>query len=144
MSEPNAKPTSECRILIAEDSEVDLKVLTAYLNELGVKEVIAALNGDSAYKRALQLINENQIPDLILSDMKMPGGSGLEFLKKIRAHSFLRETPFLMLTGVSEESQVKDAAALRVDGYILKPIEKESFKKKIAELLAKKSSQNVA
>jgi two-component system chemotaxis response regulator CheY len=67
----------------------------------------------------------------------MPGPSGLEFLKQIRAEKDFITLPFLLVTTESEKGAVIEAAAAGVSGYVVKPFNLETLTKKIKDAYKK-------
>jgi CheY-like chemotaxis protein len=66
-------------------------------------------------------------PGLVYLDIEMPGLDGQETLKQIRANPDFREIPVVMMTGVSDEGQMKLAAANGANSYTIKPANAEQF-----------------
>jgi CheY-like chemotaxis protein len=75
-------------------------------------------------------------PGLIYLDLEMPGMDGQATLKAIKADPDLRDIPVVMMTGVSDEMEMKRAAANGANSYTLKPANVEQF---IATVLASAS-----
>jgi two-component system response regulator len=66
-------------------------------------------------------------PGLIYLDIEMPGMDGQETLKRIRADPELRDIPVVMMTGVSDEGQMRQAAENGANSYTLKPANARQF-----------------
>ena len=66
-------------------------------------------------------------PGLIFLDIEMPGMNGQETLKRIRALPEFQDTPVVMMTGVSDDRQMLEAAASGANSYTLKPANAEQF-----------------
>jgi CheY-like chemotaxis protein len=66
-------------------------------------------------------------PGLIYLDIEMPGMNGQETLKRIRSMPEFRDTPVVMMTGVSDEKQIKEAALNGANSYTIKPANAEQF-----------------
>ena len=66
-------------------------------------------------------------PGLIYLDIEMPGMNGIEVLKQIKASTELRDIPVVMMTGVSEEAQMRAAAEAGANSYTIKPANAEQF-----------------
>jgi two-component system response regulator len=66
-------------------------------------------------------------PGLIYLDIEMPGMDGQETLRRIRAHPELRDIPVVMMTGVSDEAQMRQAAENGANSYTLKPANARQF-----------------
>lgn len=104
------------KILIADDEPDILEIIAYNLSKEGY-DVSTAVNGDEAFRLAKQLN-----PDLIILDIMMPGRSGVEVCKALRALPEFQDTLIIFLTALSDElSQVKgfDTGA---DDYLNKPI----------------------
>jgi CheY-like chemotaxis protein len=66
-------------------------------------------------------------PGLIYLDIEMPGMNGQETLKSVRSMPEYRDTPVVMMTGVSDEKQMHEAAANGANSYTIKPANAEQF-----------------
>jgi CheY-like chemotaxis protein len=107
---------SDLVFLVVDDFESMRKVTSAQLLSLGHEQVLQAKNGETALK-ALQA---NRV-DVILSDWNMPGMSGLDLLKAVRADARLRHLPFIMITAEAERSRIQEAIAHGVSNLLVKP-----------------------
>jgi len=116
--------SSRAQILVVEDEAAQLEVIAYNLRKEGY-DVRTAQDGDEA---ELELAEE--VPDLILLDWMMPGASGLELARRIRARSGTREVPIIMLTARAEEEDVIRGLDVGADDYITKPYS-------VTELLAR-------
>ena len=103
------------RILVVDDDAPILLLMRTVLREYGFDPVEAA-SGPQAIEKA-----RNVIPDLILLDRHMPGMSGDEVLRAIRAEAALAGVPILMLSG--EPIDPNELRALGADGAVLKPFD---------------------
>ncbi len=102
------------KVLIAEDEEVLLKMyLTKFKNE-GF-EVYGATNGEET----LKLANEIK-PDIVLLDVIMPLIDGFSVLKKIKENEKTKSIPVLLLTNLSQESDMKEGLKLGAIDYLVK------------------------
>jgi CheY-like chemotaxis protein/two-component sensor histidine kinase len=112
------------RILIADDSPVNRKILTGYLQEYGF-EFLEAENGVEAIDRVA-----SHKPDLILMDMKMPVKDGWETSHWFKNNEITRHIPIIAVTADTLEESRKTILGV-CDGYLRKPIPKADL---IAEL----------
>lgn len=110
------------RILVVEDEPAILRGLQDNLRLEGF-EVLAAADGEAGYKLALE-----SKPDLIMLDLMLPRMSGYEICRKLRGAGV--NTPILMLTARSEETDRVLGLDLGADDYVTKPFS-------IRELLAR-------
>ncbi len=119
------------KILIAED-ERDLRDLLIFSLRFANYEVVAASNGEEAVTLARQ-----EIPDLILMDVRMPRMTGYEACAAIKADPDLKNIPVIFLSARGQDSEIKaglDAGALE---YLLKPIAPDQLAARIHSVLAK-------
>ncbi|MFX1480468.1 MAG: response regulator [Promethearchaeota archaeon] len=111
------KPT----IMVVEDNSELLLNIKLILEDEGF-EVITAQNGTLAIET---LTNSETIPDIIISDIVMPGMNGYEFLKSLASIPEFSHIPFIFLTALSMPKDIQYAKDLGVDDFIIKPIEEE-------------------
>ena len=69
---------------------------------------------------ALKLIRDGYVPDVLLSDIVMPGMDGLEFVAAVRSQKLAPQTITVMLTNQGSSDDISRAQKLGVDGYIVK------------------------
>jgi two-component system chemotaxis response regulator CheY len=93
-------------------------------------QVIDAANGDEA----LDAARSNNL-DLIILDWVMPGKSGLETLKELRAMPRLLETPVVLLTVVKDAQAIREAGVYNVRDYLSKPARPDRLRAKIQKYL---------
>jgi two-component system phosphate regulon response regulator PhoB len=112
------------RILIVEDEE-PLTMLLRYNLEAEGYEVETSARGDEADTRL-----KESTPDLVVLDWMLPGLSGIELCRRLRARPETRQLPIIMLTARGEESEKVRGLATGADDYIVKPFS-------VPELLAR-------
>ena len=122
------------RILIIDDSRTTLEVIKVHLMGVGY-EFVTARDATEALSMAQQ-----ERPDLIISDLAMPGVTGIELCKKIRMSPALRKVPFVVVTAQKEDSVRREAFAAGVDGFLRKPIDSARLQALVAELLILRQS----
>jgi len=117
--------------MLVVDDEPDVKLLfeQKFRKEIkgGKVEMLFSLSGEEA----LQILNNSGAADvvLILSDINMPGMSGLELLRIIKANT--PDQKVFMITAYNDESNYQKAVQYGADDYITKPIDFEPLKKRI-------------
>jgi CheY-like chemotaxis protein len=85
-------------------------------------------------KECIELLNNNEIPDIILLDIMMPGMNGWDVLKKIRAKKSWKDIPVIFLTAKTDEIFDKHGKIIP-DDYVEKPFDISDLTKKIKKLL---------
>ncbi|MDK2789885.1 MAG: hypothetical protein PWP15_392 [Methanothermococcus sp.] len=117
------------KILIVEDEE-DILNLVKIILEVNGYEVLTANNG----YEAIELMEER--PDLVLLDIMMPGMSGWEVLDTLRSKDDWKKTPVIILTANAQIEHIEIGIKKNVDGYIIKPFEKEELLERLKEVLS--------
>lgn len=119
------------KILIAED-ERDIRELILFTLKFAGHEVIAVNNGEEAY---LQVIEE--IPDLVLLDVRMPRMTGYEACERIKAEVTTRHIPVAFLSAKGQDAEVKAGIEAGADEYILKPFSPDQLTRQVNEILTR-------
>ena len=122
------------RILIAED-ETDIRNLISFTLRFAGHEVIDTVNGEQAFEKIKELAEKNQIPDLILLDVLMPGMSGYETCELIKSQDELKNIPIAFLSARGQEVEIQIGFDVGAVAYIVKPFAPEQLNTKVAELL---------
>lgn len=76
----------------------------------------------------------NDIPKVILLDLKMPKINGIEVLEKIKSDERTKKIPIVILTSSREDPDIRDCYQLGVNSYIVKPVEFDDFLKAVSDL----------
>jgi len=126
------------RILIVED-EKPLTLLLRYNLESEGYEVEAVASGDEAEVR----LKEN-VPDLVVLDWMLPGLSGIELCRRLRARPETETLPVIMLTARGEESERLRGLATGADDYVVKPFSVPELLARIRALLRRTKPERVA
>lgn len=123
----------ETHVLVVDDSLNIRRIVVDSLQRLGFSKVTTAEDAVEAFGKLKFFASTPNSVGLILSDLNMPGPSGLDFLKQIRADQNFVTLPFLLVTTESEKGAVIEAAAAGVSGYVVKPFNLETLTKKIKD-----------
>lgn len=115
-------------LAVDDESDVILILKTALMSE--GYDVETASNGPDGLA-----IARDQIPDLILLDVMMPGMTGFEVLRELKADDATATIPVIMLTGVSDKKSIQEALTSGTDFYIVKPFEFTDLLAKVEEAL---------
>jgi two-component system phosphate regulon response regulator PhoB len=124
-----AAPSQAARILVVED-EAALSMLLAYNLEAEGFMVERVERGDEAEIRLSE-----SVPDLVILDWSLPGVSGLEICRRIRARSSTRSLPVIMLTARGEESERVRGLSIGADDYVVKPFSVPELMARVHALL---------
>jgi CheY-like chemotaxis protein len=119
------------KILVAED-ERDIRDLIAFTLRFAGYEVITANNGEEAVQLTLR-----EIPDLVLTDVRMPKMTGYEACRLIKAEPSTQHIPVVFLSAKGQEAEVQSGLAAGGDEYLLKPFAPDQVTRKVAEILTK-------
>jgi two-component system, OmpR family, phosphate regulon response regulator PhoB len=130
--------TVGARILIVEDEE-PLTLLLRYNLEAEGYEVDIAARGDDA-----EIKLKESPPDLVLLDWMLPGLSGIELCRRVRARADTERMPIIMLTARGEESERVRGLAIGADDYIVKPFSVPELLARIRALLRRAKPGQVA
>ncbi len=123
----------ETHVLVVDDSLNIRRIVVDSLQRLGFSKITTAEDAVEALGKLKFFSKTPHAIGLVLSDLNMPGPSGLEFLKQIRAEQEFLILPFLLVTTESEKGAVIEAAAAGVSGYVVKPFNLETLTKKIKD-----------
>ncbi len=116
------------KILIIEDETVIRNGLLKHISweSLGVDEIKVAENAEKAY-----IVCQDYIPDIVLSDIFMPGENGIELCKRLR--KLFPEVEIIFVTGYADKEYLKAAIDLHAVRYVEKPISRENISEAIGE-----------
>lgn len=121
------------RLLIVEDNARLLGVIAVYLEKAGF-EIMKARDGDDALLRLAETI-----PDLIVSDIMMPGIDGFALAANLRANPRTDLIPIIFLTAKDRLDDRINGFRAGIDAYLLKPFEPEELVAVIENILARVS-----
>ncbi|MGB3865461.1 MAG: phosphate regulon transcriptional regulator PhoB [Xanthobacteraceae bacterium] len=128
----------KARILVVEDEEA-LTTLLRYNLEAQGYEVETVARGDEADVRL-----QESVPDLAVLDWMLPGLSGIELCRRLRARPATRQLPIIMLTARGEESERVRGLATGADDYIVKPFSVPELVARVQALLRRAAPERVA
>lgn len=122
-ADPNMK------ILIVDDFSTMRRIIKNLLRDLGYNNTSEADDGQTA----LPMLNKGGF-DFLVTDWNMPGMTGIELLREVRADANLSTLPVLMVTAEAKREQIVEAAESGVNGYIIKPFTAATLKEKIDKI----------
>ena len=119
-------------ILIIEDNEDHLALTVEALEDAGVGNPIRTA-GTLSEARAYLLEQADDLPCVVLLDVRLPDGSGMDLLREIRQHALLRVLPVVVLTSSDNTPDIRNAYQLGANSYLVKPISFEDFHRKVGQ-----------
>ena len=127
------------RILMVEDCKQDVELTLAALEEHHLaNEVVVVRDGadalDYLHRRGKFTARSDELPAVVLLDLKLPKVDGLEVLREMKADAKLKIVPVVMLTSSREEQDLIRSYQLGVSAYVVKPVDFGRFVKTIKEL----------
>jgi two-component system phosphate regulon response regulator PhoB len=122
-------------ILVVEDEPAIQELIAYNLKQAGHQP----LRADNA-EQALHLVS-NALPDLVLLDWMLPGLSGIEFARRLRADKRTRSIPIIMLTARSDEQDKLQGLETGADDYITKPFSPRELNARIKAVLRRRAPE---
>jgi two-component system chemotaxis response regulator CheY len=117
------------KILIVDDFSTMRRIIKNLLRDLGFTNTDEADDGNTA----LPMLKTGKY-DFLVTDWNMPGMSGFDLLKAVRADEDLKDLPILMVTAEAKRDQIVAAAQAGVNGYVVKPFTAAVLKEKIEKI----------
>ncbi|MFK3776148.1 chemotaxis response regulator CheY [Pseudomonas xanthosomatis] len=117
------------KILIVDDFSTMRRIIKNLLRDLGFTNVKEADDGNTA----LPMLNSENF-DFLVTDWNMPGMTGIDLLRAVRADERLKHLPVLMVTAEAKREQIIEAAQAGVNGYVVKPFTAQALKEKIEKI----------
>ena len=120
------------KILVVDDSKVSAEMITHALMK-NAHNVIMTSNPEDAYNIAIE-----QHPEIVITDVEMPGMNGYDLVKMIRENPSTKETSFIMMSSRDRKSDIKKSEKLGVSRYFIKPFDIEKLVIVVEQLLLEK------
>jgi DNA-binding response OmpR family regulator len=119
------------RIVIADDDQDILDLVVFKLNQAGF-ETVAVSDGEAALSAI-----EADLPRLAILDVMMPGLSGIEVLRRIRANQATRDLDVILLTARARDTDVDVGYATGASDYVIKPFSPRELLQRVNAVLAR-------
>lgn len=119
----------DMKILIVDDFSTMRRIIKNLLRDLGFTNTQEADDGVTA----LPMLKNGSF-DFLVTDWNMPGMTGIDLLKAVRADANLSSLPVLMVTAEAKRDQIIEAAQSGVNGYVVKPFTAQALKEKIDKI----------
>ena len=117
------------KILIVDDFSTMRRIIKNLLRDLGFNNTQEADDGNTG----LPMLQTGNF-DFLVTDWNMPGMTGIDLLRAVRADEKLKDLPVLMVTAEAKKEQIVMAAQEGVNGYIVKPFTAQTLKEKIEKI----------
>jgi len=117
------------KILIADDDRVTLETLGAQLRGAGF-QILTAMDAMQAF-----MVAQRSAPDAVLLDIQMPGGTGLDTLKRLRTSTKTQAIPVIAISGLKDPEMSKRVLALGAAEFLPKPVDFERLRATLNRLV---------
>lgn len=117
------------RVLVVDDHLMSLELVSVLLAQEG-NQVLAATSGEVGLCLAAA-----EAPDLILMDLQLPGMTGYEAIRRLKADPVTAAIPVLALTGSAMKGDDLKVRAAGADGYLTKPLDARVFRETLRRIL---------
>lgn len=120
------------KVLVVDDFSTMRRIVKNLLKDIGFTNIQEADDG----KTALPILQQGGIQFLV-TDWNMPGMTGIDLVKAVRANPETASLPILMVTAEAKREQIIEAAQAGVNGYVVKPFTAQVLKEKIEKIFNK-------
>ncbi len=119
------------KVLIVED-EPDIRELVSFILRFAGHEVVAGANGEEAVQLAFE-----EMPDLILMDVRMPRMTGYDACRVMKATPSLKDIPVVFLSAKGQESEIQIGLEAGAEEYLLKPFAPDQLVERVTAILTR-------
>jgi twitching motility two-component system response regulator PilG len=117
------------KVLLVDDTRTLLSLIQVYLMGWSIS-FLEAKDGQEGLKKA----RENR-PDLVISDVRMPGMDGFELTAAIRSDPQLHRTPVVLLTSLNDEASRRKGRLVGATAFLTKPVSVEELRRQVSTIL---------
>ncbi len=117
------------KILVVDDFSTMRRIVKNLLRDLGFTNIDEADDGNTALPKL-----QSGSFDFLVTDWNMPGMTGIDLLRTVRADAGLASLPVLLVTAESKREQIIEAAQAGVNGYVVKPFTATTLEEKINKI----------
>jgi two-component system chemotaxis response regulator CheY len=120
------------KVMVVDDTSVSRLLLVDGLNEIGIKNIVLAADGE----QALQLMMQGPC-HIVFSDMNMPKLNGLQLLKALREYAPTRQCCFILVTGKGDRAMIEEGKKYGLNNFLAKPFTPATLKAAIEAVVGK-------
>jgi two-component system, OmpR family, response regulator MtrA len=120
------------KIVVADDDS-DIRELVAFKLRQAGHDIVAVADGAAAVE-ACQL----NAPDLVMLDVMMPGMSGIDACRALRANASLADVPVILLTARAQEADIEHGFSAGADDYVVKPFSPRELASRVESVLQRR------
>lgn len=124
---------SPCRILIIDDDEDDVAILSDAFTQCGVEGVHYVFSGMQAFMY-LESVEHSNLPKLIVTDHFLPGMTGADFVKDLKAMEKYRHIHVIVLSSDKTAKEIERYKKMGADDYLIKPSTYDEYVKVAADM----------
>jgi len=124
----------ERNVLVVDDEHLIRQIISIILKSAGYK-VIEAVSGNDALSK---MADRNF--GLVITDLRMPGMDGIEFIKQLRSESAYRSVPVIMLTSEFSDFKKSEAEIAGVSEWIVKPFIRQQLLQAVRKFMGNRDS----
>ncbi|OEF95886.1 PP2C family protein-serine/threonine phosphatase [Desulfuribacillus alkaliarsenatis] len=121
---------AKARILVVDDKRVNRVILERHLQKAGYSNIIHAENG----QEALDIIKQ-ELPDLILLDIVMPGIDGFEVCRRVKQNPDTKMLPIVMVTALNDQESKLECINIGADDILNKPVDPAELTARVRSLI---------
>jgi len=121
--------TKRYTVLVADDDRMTVQLISARLKKAGY-DVLAAYDAMQAH-----MFTQREQPDAVVIDVNMPGGGGIEALKKIRASARTSATPIIAMSIADDPTLPERSVAAGAEAFLRKPVDLDALEGLLSDRL---------
>jgi two-component system chemotaxis response regulator CheY len=120
------------KVMVADDTSVSRMLLVESLNEIGIKNIVLAGDGEQALNTMMA-----SPCHIVFSDMNMPKLNGLQLLKALREFGPTRQCCFILVTGKGDRAMIEEGKKFGLNNFLAKPFNSATLKAAIEAVVGK-------
>lgn len=125
------------RVIISDDEKRICKLIRNLIDWKSLNTEIVGISNDGI--STLKMINEMK-PDIVITDIRMPGYDGLELIRRIREQNL--DTDFIILSGYQQFDYARSAIRYGVEDYLLKPLSEKELVEAVRKIVSRRDKEN--